>query len=71
MLTVPSEIWIKMKIWTKIYFFEIIEHPTRVHMHIKKDFNIFHFWAKFLKYLKGPSVDLFKILNFSLPHAWG
>ena len=50
-------------------FFDIIDNHTCVHMHIKKNFKIFHFSAKFLNYLKGPSVDFFKILNFELPNA--
>ena len=50
-------------------FFDIIDNHTCVHIHIKKFFKIFHFSAKFLNYLKGPSVDFFKILNFQLPSA--
>ena len=50
-------------------FFDIIDNHTCVHMHIKKNFKIFHFLAKFLNFLKGPSMDFFKILNFELPHA--
>ena len=50
-------------------FFDIIDNHTCVHIHIKKNFKIFHFSAKFLNYLEGPSVDFFKTLNFQLPHA--
>ena len=50
-------------------FFDIIDNHTCVHMHIKKNFKIFHFSAKFLNYLKGPSIDFFKTLNFELPNA--
>ena len=51
------------------FFFDIIDNHTFVHIHIKKNFKIFYFSAKFLNYLEGPSVDFFKILNFQLPHA--
>ena len=50
-------------------FFDIIDNHTCVHMHIEKNFKICHHLAKFLNYLKGPSVDFFKILNFELPHV--
>ena len=42
-------------------FFDIIDNHICAHMHIKKFFKIFHFSAKFLNYLKGPSTDYFKI----------
>ena len=51
-------------------FFDNIDNLTFVHIHIKKNFKIFHFSAKFLNYLEGPSIDVFKTLNFQLPHAW-
>ena len=51
-------------------FFDINDNHTFVHIHIKKNFKIFHFSAKFLNFLEGPSVDFFKTLNFQLPYAW-
>ena len=42
-------------------FFDIIDNHICAHMHIKNFFKIFHFSAKFLNYLKGPSTDYFKI----------
>ena len=51
-------------------FFDVIDNHTCGHIHIKKIFKIFNFSAKVLNYLKGPSVDFFKTLNFQLPHAW-
>ena len=51
-------------------FFDIIDNHICVHIHIKKNFEIFHFLARFLNYLKGPPMDFFKTLNFRLPHAW-
>ena len=51
-------------------FFDIIDNHTCVHIHIEKNFEIFHFLAKFLNYLKGPPMDFFKTLHFRLPHAW-
>ena len=51
-------------------FFDIIDNNTCVHMHVKKNFKIFDFLAKFLNYLEGPPVDFFETLIFELPHAW-
>ena len=50
-------------------FFDVHMDTSVIVDNIKKNFKIFHFLAKFLNYLKGPSVDFFKILNFELPHA--
>ena len=41
-------------------FFDIIDNHTFVHIHIKKNFKIFHFSAKFLNFLKGPPVEFFR-----------
>ena len=49
-------------------FFDVIDNHTFVHIHNKKNFKFFHFSAKCLNYLEGPSVDFFKTLNFQLPH---
>ena len=38
-------------------FFDIIDNHICVHMHIKKFFKKIYFLAKFLNYLKGPSVE--------------
>ena len=46
-------------------FFDIIDNHACVHMHIKKNFKIFHFLAKFLNYLKGPPIEFFKNRFFS------
>ena len=57
------------KIWPKNknfeIFFDIIDNHVCVHMHIKKDFKIFHFLAKFLNYLKGPPIEFFLNRFFS------
>ena len=37
--------------------------------HIKKNFKIFHFLAKFFNYLKGPQIEYFKIMFFKLRNA--
>ena len=47
-------------------FFDIIDNHTCVHMHIEKNFKIFHSLAKFLNYLKGPQIKYFKIMFFYL-----
>ena len=46
-------------------FFDIIDNHTCVHMHVKKNFKIFHFSAKFLNFLKGPPVEFFLNRFFS------
>ena len=46
-------------------FFDIIDNHACVHMHIKKNFKIFHFLAKFLNYLKGPPIEFFLNRFFS------
>ena len=46
-------------------FFDIIDNHTCVHMHVKKNFKIFHFSAKFLNFLKGPPVEFFRNRFFS------
>ena len=46
-------------------FFDIIDNHACVHMHIKKNFKIFHFLAKFLNYLKGPPIEFFLNMFFS------
>ena len=51
-------------------FFDVYMDTSVIVNNIKKSFKIFHFLAKFLNYLKGPSVDFFKTLDFQLPHAW-
>ena len=50
-------------------FFDVHMDTSAIVNNVKKNFKIFHFLAKFLNYLEGPSVDFFKILNFELPHA--
>ena len=47
-------------------FFDIIDNHTRVHVHVKKIFKIFHFSAKFLNFLKGPPVEFFLDRFFQL-----
>ena len=51
-------------------FFAVYMDTSVIVNNIKKNFKIFHFSAKFLNYLEGPSVDFFKTFNFQLPHAW-
>ena len=46
-------------------FFDIIDNHTCVHMHIKKNFKIFHFLAKFLNLLEGPPIEFFLNRFFS------
>ena len=46
-------------------FFDIIINHTCVHMHIKKNFKIFHFLAKFLNLLEGPPIEFFLNRFFS------
>ena len=46
-------------------FFDDIDNHTCVHMHVKKNFKIFHFSAKFLNFLKGPPVEFFLNRFFS------
>ena len=46
-------------------FFDIIDNYTFVHMHIKKNFKIFHFLAKFLNLLEGPPIEFFLNRFFS------
>ena len=46
-------------------FFDIIDNHSCVHMHIKKNFKIFHFSAKFLNFLKGPPIEFFRNRFFS------
>ena len=46
-------------------FFDIIFNHTCVHMHIKKNFKIFHFLAKFLNFLEGPPIKNFLNRFFS------
>ena len=50
-------------------FFDVHMDTSVIVNNIKKNFKIIHFLAKFSNYLKGPSIDFFKILNFELLHA--
>ena len=50
-------------------FFDVYLDTSVIVNNLKKNFKIFHFSAKFLNYLEGPSVDFFKTFNFQLPHA--
>ena len=51
-------------------FFDIIDNHNCVNMCIKKNFKIFYFLAKFLNYLKGPSVEYLISLFFELTHMY-
>ena len=46
-------------------FFDIIDNHTCAYMHIKKNFKIFHFLAKFLNFLEGPPTKIFPNWFFS------
>ena len=46
-------------------FFDVIDNHTCVHMHIKKNFKIFHFLTKFLNFLEGPPIKIFPNWFFS------
>ena len=52
-------------------FFDLVDNHTCVHSHMKKNFKIFHFLAKFFNYLKGPQTEYFLSYDFWLPNMNG
>ena len=52
-------------------FFDVHMDTSVIVDNIKKNFKIFHFLAKFLNFLKGPSMDFFSKIGFLSPHMHG